>query len=350
MSQNCLWLEKSGSELDQLRVEGEPPVVQHPPGVGVLCQPLGKLLQCFDFGLGILPGDCAHVLHKVEVSSLLVRQTSHIAELGNKDDWPDHASPLLSQTWQDRQERLPHVPEAFVVLLRVVLGIGDISTLPGECGLGVQLPVDVVNLVCLVVVLGHYDGSQQGLLHGGSEVTSGGLRDLLDLLQDGVSAQNFVSDLAAQQDAVLMLPDGSLVAWPNLQLVIPHGSVPRLGVEVVSPHQLQVHSSHSSSEDEVKELHVVVVGGHELLHHLDGQGDDGVVSLGAGPSHRSHIIRGGQPGVGEEQGPIENHVSQLRRARSLMLIDQSFPHFGFLNKRTGVNLDRWSIESSLFIK
>ena len=43
--------------------------------------------------------------------------------------------------------------------------------------------------------------------------------DLLNLLVDGVGAENFAGDFAAEEDLLLVLADAGNVARPHLQLV-----------------------------------------------------------------------------------------------------------------------------------
>ena len=45
------------------------------------------------------------------------------------------------------------------------------------------------------------------------------LVDLLDLLVDGVGAENFAGDFTAEEDLLLVLADAGHVARPHLQLV-----------------------------------------------------------------------------------------------------------------------------------
>ena len=45
------------------------------------------------------------------------------------------------------------------------------------------------------------------------------LVDLLNLLVDGVGAENFAGNFAAEEDLLLMLTDAGNVARPHLQLV-----------------------------------------------------------------------------------------------------------------------------------
>ena len=45
-------------------------------------------------------------------------------------------------------------------------------------------------------------------------------KNLSDLLQNSVGAEDLVADLTAEQDLLLVLPDRGDVAWPQLQLVL----------------------------------------------------------------------------------------------------------------------------------
>merc|ERR1719219_2116306 len=64
---------------------------------------LNTTAQLLQEGLGpllrVLPGVLPHALHQVEVGTLLIRETSHVTQLRNQEDWTTHATPLLSQFW-----------------------------------------------------------------------------------------------------------------------------------------------------------------------------------------------------------------------------------------------------------
>ena len=89
------------------------------------------------------------------------------------------------------------------------------------------------------------------------------LEHLADLVEDGVRAEDLVRDLAAEEDLLLVLPDGRDVAGPQLQLVLLQDDG-GLGVVVVTADELQLHLLHGLPQHDVEELHVVKVGGLHL--------------------------------------------------------------------------------------
>ena len=70
------------------------------------------------------------------------------------------------------------------------------------------------------------------------------LMDISSLLENCVSAEDLMVDLTAEQDLLLMLPDGGNIARPQLQLVLLQDNC-SLWVIVVAPDQLQLHVLHS---------------------------------------------------------------------------------------------------------
>ena len=69
---------------------------------------------------------------------------------------------------------------------------------------------------------GNDDGSQQSFLHRWFERGTPGspLVDLFNLFKNSVCPEHLATDLATQEDLLLVLPDGGHVARPDLQLVL----------------------------------------------------------------------------------------------------------------------------------
>ena len=112
-----------------------------------------------------------------------------------------------------------------------------------------------------------------------------------------------------------MLLDGGHVAGPHLQLELLE--LPgRPGVEVVPPDQLEVQPFHDAPQDDVEELHVVVVGGQHLLHQPHG---DRHRAIPQGRQQDEGVL--GQLGVGEVERAVEHAGGQHR----LVLVHRSLP-------------------------
>ena len=133
------------------------------------------------------------------------------------------------------------------------------------------------------------------------------------------------------------LADGGDVAGPELQLVLLEQDGGLGGVEVVAPDQLQLHVLHRLggktvklnfrkklrervgtmhcqwkpahlAQDDVEELHVVVVGGLHLAHQPDLDLHLGAVGLARAPQHHRLVVVGEARG-GEDLGAKDNKAA-----------------------------------------
>merc|ERR1719317_1596795 len=105
-----------------------------------------------------------------------------------------------------------------------------------------------------------------------------------------------------------------------------------LRIVVVPPDELQLHLLHCLPQDDVEELHVVIVCWLHFCNKFDDDLDHSAVTLPLAGQNNGLII-GAQPRSGEQNRPIKD---ELRQA-SLVDIQQSLPYPGVVDIRLHIH-------------
>lgn len=134
-----------------------------------------------------------------------------------------------------------------------------------ERAYGRGVPVDVVDLVGLVVVLSHDGAADAAGRADLAETVRIVLIGFAHQIEHGRAMQELVRELGAEQQAILVARDRGGEAVDELEIVLGYGHASvHVVVVAIDAHLLHAEVFQATSKDEIEEVHEIGRRGHDL--------------------------------------------------------------------------------------